>query len=174
MKTKFDPNHKPWIGNLAWVIMLPIYIWLTWNFFLHRYGNYALVAIGVFALAFFYNLSQLNVRVYGQSVEKKALKKLSSLLGERCATNVPLPRGGDADAVLILEDGSKINVEIKSVTKIDRVKKTNFKQVRSAAQQLKSLPLIWLPRGSEERGKTFDDVVVYSGSARGLVRYIGG
>lgn len=173
MKNKFKPSHKPWIGNLAWVIMLPIYMWLTWQYLFIKYNTLATIGLCVFALAFTWNLSRLNARVHGQGVEKKALSKLSSLLGDRCTVNVPLPRGGDADAVIVAADGTRINVEIKSITRIDRVKKANLRQVRSAASQLKSLPLIWLPRGTDNHGKHFEDVVVFSGNARALANYIG-
>jgi len=173
MKRKFNPNHKPWVSNLVWLVLLPIYGVLAWSFFGHSHWDMVFWFSVVLCFLWLLNLVRLNVRMHGQSVERKAAKELKSLLGDACVLNVPLPAGGDADALIILKDGTRINVETKSVTRLDRVRSSHVKQVRKAAVQLKSLPIIWLPRGEENKGKHVDEVAIFSGSAKGLRNYIG-
>jgi hypothetical protein len=173
MKRAFDPNYKPWAGNLVWVILIPVYVYLSWQFFGQAHWDVAFWSTVFASFFWLLNLVRLNVRLLGQSVERKAAKQLKSLLGDTCRLNVELPGGGDADALVVLKDGTRINIEIKSVTKLERVRSGHVKQVRKAAVQLKSLPIIWLPRGEENKGKHVDEVAIFSGNARGLRNYIG-
>lgn len=173
MKRAFDPNFRPWTGNLVWVVLIPIYVYMTWVFFGQEHWDFAFWSTVVGSAFWLTNLVRLNVRMLGQSVERKAVKQLKALLGDACILNVVLPGGGDADALVTLPDGTRINIEIKSVTRLDRVRVSHVRQVRKAASQLKSLPIIWLPRGKENKGKHMDEVAVFSGTARSLRNFIG-
>ena len=172
-RPKFQSNFKPWTGNLVWMLISPIYIWANHHFFFQKNPTAALAADVFFCLVFLWNLRSLSARTFGQSVEKRALRKLVSHLGKDVVqTNVPLPTGGDADA-LIRNGHVNANIEIKSVTQLSRVRRAHIEQAWQAGRQLHSMPVVWLPQGVEEQGGEVSGVRVYSGSVRGLCRFLG-
>jgi Holliday junction resolvase-like predicted endonuclease len=155
------------------MIMSPIYIWANHRFVFEKHPMAGLGIDVIFCLVFLWNLRLLAARTFGQSVEKKALKKLVSYLGgDIVQTNVQLPNGGDADA-LIRSANITANIEIKSVNQISRIKRVHTEQALKAGRQLHSIPVIWLPQGEEERGGEVSGVRVYSGGVRGLCRFLG-
>jgi hypothetical protein len=172
-RPKFQQNFKPWAGNLVWLVMSPIYIWANHRFFFEKYPMVGLGIDVLFCLVFLWSLRMLSARTFGQSVEKRALRKLVSHLGKDVVqTNVPLTNGGDADA-LIRNGHVNANIEIKSVTQISRIRRVHIEQARKAGRQLQSMPVVWLPRGIEEQGGEVSGVRVYSGGVRGLCRFLG-
>lgn len=173
MTKKFDPHFKPWITNLVWALFAPAFFLIGYKFLFPHYFFEFICFSGACVVFLVWNIKQLLVRTRGQRIEKKALKNLCSYLGnEYVRTSVKLPAGGDADGV-IKKDGVYVNLEIKSVTLIERVKRAHLAQVRKAAVQLKSQPVIWLPKGQENRGIELNGVLIFSGDHKRLCRYLG-
>lgn len=174
--TKAQTQFRPWISNLVLTAYGAISAWMAYHFLFTR--GHLLEFVGAFSLcAIFiaYQWRQLTRRTWGQRVEGRAINDLRKLInrieGSALSSGVMLPSGGDADVVVILE-GVRFNVEIKSIETPRKVTAAHTKQAQQAGQALMSIPLIWLPGSKLKEARESRGVHVVAGNAKDLIKFM--
>lgn len=145
------------MSNLIWTLYGLVALLLAYVMLLRRGFHTEFTVVAALAALFVvWNWKNVVRRSHGQRVEKRALSDLGALL--RRAGNgwleqgVKLASGGDADGLVVL-DGTRFNLEIKSVQSVARVSKAHAHQAGKAGQQLRSIPVIWLPDAAATSGR---------------------
>ena len=114
-------------------------------------------------------------RTWGKRVEVQALILLSKITSGRANASllqsVPLPYGGDADAVLIL-DGVKYVIEIKSIEQPRKITKAHLAQAAKAGHCLYAIPVVWLPMAKTNEARETSGVHIFGGQAKSLVKFL--
>jgi hypothetical protein len=171
-----DTRFRPWLNNLILAFYGAVTIGLAW-YFLGSRGKTEefLIAFALCSLFTVYQFKQFSRRYFGQRVEHNALKELQKLIDRddthHMQTNVPLPAGGDADALLSM-DGIRFSLEIKSIESPDKVTSRHMDQAGNAGHQLSAIPVIWLPRAKRNQAREKRGVHIYAGNARSFVNYL--
>lgn len=171
-----DKDFRPWVSNLVLAIYGFVTILIAYHFLYRRghLGGFA-VALAVCGLFTVYQWKQFIRRAYGQRVESRAIKALEKALsrvdGTAIEKGVMLPFGGDADAVVEIA-GVKFNIEIKSITSPQKITIQNTTQARKAGGVLFSIPVVWLPRAKSREAREKNDVRIFAGDAKSLVKYL--
>ena len=125
---------------------------------------------GLLALFAAWQFKQAAVRIFGQSLERRAIKKLASVVGnQNIRSNVVLPGKGDIDCVVRIED-KIFNVEIKAFRDTKRVSRAHLKQALDAANYLQSEPVIWLPNFKDVQFRERSGVQLCACDARKLFK----
>lgn len=169
-------SFRPWTSNLIWSFYGLLSLGMAWHFLWLRGHLLAFLIAMAFCSAFtVWHWSQFMRRTWGQRVEAKALAELSKLMAKRAQTTlmqgVPLPYGGDADAVLVL-DGVKFALEIKSIEQPRQVSKAHVAQAAKAGHCLYAIPVVWLPRAKSNEARHSGGVQIFGGQAKSLVKFL--
>lgn len=171
-----EKNFRPWVSNLV-LLVYGFFAILIAHHFLYQRGHIGAFAIALAICATFtvYQWNQFIRRSYGQRVEKKAIKELENGLQRveyaSISAGVMLPFGGDADAVVVI-DGVKFNIEIKSIKSPQKITTRHISQARKAGNALFSIPVIWLPRALNREAREKDSVRIFAGDAKAFVKYM--
>lgn len=135
------------------------------------------IALAIGCLFVRWQWQQFVRRSHGQRVERSAVaqlcKTLSRIEGSSIDAPVMLPNGGDADALVVL-NGVRYNIEIKSFEEPRRVTAAHVKQAQQAGAVLLSIPVIWLPTSKRNQARDLKDVRVVSGDVKALIKSLKG
>lgn len=163
---------QPWKRNLSYGLRALCLMGLAYGVskvFPWEAQNWWMVQ-GVLGAFVFWQLQQASARSFGQRLERKAIKKLASVVGEEnIRANVPFPGNGDIDCVVKIEDRI-FNIEIKAFRDAKRINRTHLKQTLDAANYLQSEPIIWLPNFKDVQFRERSGVQICACDAKKLVK----
>lgn len=169
-------TFRPWTSNLVLLCYGLICAWMAYHFLFTR--GHLVEFAGALAVCFVfiaYQWRQLSRRTWGQRVEVRAINELRTALdrieGTAISSGVKLPYGGDADAVVIL-DGVRFNLEIKSIENPSKVTAGHAKQAQKAGEALMSIPVIWLPGSKRKEARQQRGVHVVAGNSKDLIKFL--
>lgn len=169
---KYQSNYKPWKENLQWALMSLVIIGAAYfALFRNNKINEFLLIAGIAFVSAIYNINNLFIRIHGQTVEKRSLKDLKKVAGDRLTQNVMIPGYGDADGILKF-DSQTFNIEIKSIQNPKKVTAAHIIQVKAQAAYLKTTPVVWLPKSPTMVAAEKDGVKIYGCSAKELFKYL--
>jgi hypothetical protein len=173
---KSPRQFRPWTSNLIWTFYGLVLLVMAWHFLFSRGHLQAfLIALALCSGFTVWHWSQFVRRTWGKRVEVQALILLSKITSGRANASllqsVPLPYGGDADAVLIL-DGVKYVIEIKSIEQPRKVTKSHLAQAAKAGHCLYAIPVVWLPMAKTNEARETSGVHIFGGQAKSLVRFL--
>jgi hypothetical protein len=177
MATQKSPGEfRPWTSNLIWTFYGLVVLVMAWHFLFTRGHLQAFLIAAALCSGFtVWHWSQFIRRSRGKRVEIQALVQLSKIVTGRTNASliqsVPLPYGGDADAVLILS-GVKFALEIKSIEQPRKVSKAHLVQARKAAHCLYAIPVVWLPMAKTNEARETNGVQIFGGQAKSLVKFL--
>lgn len=177
-ESQANGEFRPWVSNLILAGYGLVALWMAYYFLLSRgYIIQFVVALFVGCLFVRWQWKQFVRRSHGQRVERSAVaslrKALSRIDGSSMDASVMLPNGGDADALVVL-NGVRYNIEIKSFEEPRRVTSAHVKQAQQAASVLLSIPVIWLPTSKRNQARDLKDVRVVSGDVKALIKALEG
>lgn len=169
-------QFKPWTSHLVWSFYALLALGLAWRFLFERGHLFAFVIASAFCCCFLlYHLNQYARRSHGKRVEHKAIKSLQKLISGRrqsqLTPGVPLPYGGDADALLVL-DGVRFVVEIKAIENPQKVANAHLGQASKAANALYGVPVVWLPGSQVNQAREKNGVHIIAGHPKALIKYL--
>jgi hypothetical protein len=140
-------------------------------------------------------LQRAFVRMRGQRIERDAIASLraaASRWGIKVESTCPLRSGGDLDALVVLQDGTRWAIEVKAYEGVlikrgffgrtEHLVRSNGRrfprdpcvQVGGAAREYQAKPVIWLPAASRTMTlRLKSNVVVVQGDEGQLGRAIG-
>lgn len=165
---------RPWISNLVLSAYGLVSAWMSWHFFYDK-GDFSVFLMTFAACCGFSVWQWSNVvrRTHGQRTEARALQSLKKVIERRSGaamqSSVALHSGGDADAVILL-DRTRFNVEIKAIESTKRVTAKHAAQAGRAGAELRSIPVIWLPRAMSGFSAEKNHVAVICGDAQTLLK----
>jgi hypothetical protein len=175
-QTENKKTFRPYLSNLVWSFYGFVAIVLAYRFLFLRDKTGAFF-ICLVACCFFivFHWRRFKSRTHGVRLEKRAVADLRKVLnrinGATLEAGVMLYTGGDADAVVVL-NGVKFNIEIKSVQSAQKITDKHITQVRRASILLNSVPVIWLPGGKDNYARDKNDTRIFIGDAGGLVKFL--
>lgn len=173
---KSPREFRPWTSHLIWTFYGLVLLGMAWHFLFSRGHLQAfLIALALCGGFTVWHWRQFVRRSWGKRVEVKALNQLSKITAGRANASllqsVPLPYGGDADAVLIM-DGVKYALEIKSIEQPRKVTKAHLAQAAKAGHCLYAIAVIWLPMAKINEARQTNGVHIFGGEAKSLVRFL--
>jgi Holliday junction resolvase-like predicted endonuclease len=163
---------RPWTKNLAYaskgVCVMVVAFVLSKVFPLepeYWWGVQVILAGFVY-----WHLKEAMVRSFGQRTERRAIKKLTSVVGaDNIRSNVVFPGKGDIDCVIRIEE-KIFNVEIKAFRDVKRITRAHLKQTLEAANHLQTEPVIWLPNFKEVQFRERNGVLLCACDPKRLVK----
>ena len=176
MTLSANSRFRPWLSNLILAFYGVIASYLCVHFLFHRgHTGIFIVSLGICVIFTVYQWKQFSRRAYGQWIEKRAIASLRvafrKMQGVSITSGVMLKSGGDADAVVAFGI-KKFNIEIKAVEDAKKITKKHLEQTARAANELRSIPFIWLARSKTNDAVLKDGVWIISGGAKSLVKYL--
>ncbi|MFN5095812.1 MAG: hypothetical protein ACK5BY_02785 [Limnohabitans sp.] len=159
-----------------WAVYGVLALGLAWHFLFKRGHIGAFVLASALSCLFFlYHLKQYARRSHGKRLEQRAITSLQQLISGKSHSHltpwVPLPYGGDADALVVLE-GIRFVLEIKAIESPQKVTAGHVAQASKAASALYGIAIVWLPASKVTQVRQKAGVHIVAGSPKALLKYV--